>query len=111
MIVLRTVDWTQCVIGKFLWSKNVPYSEKEYNQYLKTCFSECIRNDQQCIDACPCAKDCPDGCYDCRHPLCEYNKKSAVLVLNTRNPDNQPFVIDFSGKLYKNNSYPMQHMI
>ena len=75
-----------------------------------------MRNDQQCIDACPCGKDCPDGCDGCSHPLCEYNKKSAVLVLNTRNPDNQPFVIDFAGKLYQisyisDAAYHMLHMI
>ena len=87
-----------------------------HTQILKTCFSECMRNDQQCIDACPCGKDCPDGCDGCSHPLCEYNKKSAVLVLNTRNPDNQPFVIDFAGKLYQisyisDAAYHMLHMI
>ena len=87
-----------------------------HTQILKTCLSECMRNDQQCIDACPCGKDCPDGCDGCSHPLCEYNKKSAVLVLNTRIPDNQPFVIDFAGKLYQisyisDAAYHMLHMI
>ena len=72
---------------------------KVYKKSILKTLSECSRSDSQCINACPCAKDCPDGCNGCSHPVCDYNKKSAVFVLNTRNPDNQPFVIDFAGKL------------
>ena len=76
------------------------YSEKIFseNENQETFFSECVRNDIACRNACPCGEDCPDGCDGCGHPICEYDKKSSVLVLNTRDPDNQPFVIDFAGK-------------
>ncbi|CAG5100099.1 Oidioi.mRNA.OKI2018_I69.XSR.g16842.t1.cds [Oikopleura dioica] len=34
------------------------------------CESECLASFSACIDSCPCYRDCPEGCFDCEHPLC-----------------------------------------
>ena len=45
-----------------------------------TCISICSREEIACFDSCPCESDCPLGCSECDHPICE-TKRESVLVL------------------------------
>ena len=49
---------------------------------------------------CPCNANCPNGCQNCRNPICPVDNKS-VLVLNTKD-SNQPVLIKFDGEFSKN---------
>ena len=47
-----------------------------------TCISQCSREEIACFNSCPCESDCPLGCSECNHPICE-TKRESVLVLST----------------------------
>ncbi|CAG5113076.1 Oidioi.mRNA.OKI2018_I69.chr2.g7221.t1.cds [Oikopleura dioica] len=34
------------------------------------CLSVCVNTNDNCLNECPCAERCPDGCTNCDHPLC-----------------------------------------
>ena len=80
-----------------------------------TCISQCSREEVICFNSCPCETDCPLGCLDCNHPICEINRKSVLVlrkvfdygrfdlfcqILNRKStfaPSNVPMIIAFSG--------------
>ncbi|CAG5105347.1 Oidioi.mRNA.OKI2018_I69.chr1.g2049.t1.cds [Oikopleura dioica] len=35
------------------------------------CDTECLNAYSACVDTCPCYHDCPSGCEDCWHPICQ----------------------------------------
>ena len=44
---------------------------KYYNHFINNnkivnCLSECNRKQSDCLDDCPCHKNCPDGCFGCK---------------------------------------------
>ena len=79
------------------------------------CRSQCYRANVACIDACPCHKDCIDGCLNCSHPICSSTTSQPettiaqtevkVLVLSTQRPANEPLLLDFFGNTFQDFSF------
>ena len=47
-----------------------------------SCISKCSREEIACFNSCPCESDCPLGCVECNHSICETVRES-VLVLRS----------------------------
>ena len=47
-----------------------------------SCISKCSREEITCFNSCPCESDCPLGCVECNHSICE-TKRETVLVLRS----------------------------
>merc|ERR1711935_573003 len=73
------------------------YEENYYSCLVQceddpVCTSQCRRELDTNLENCPCGANCPQGC-----PCPEYTCHDYVLTLNTRNPKNEPLVIDSTG--------------
>ena len=62
----------------------------EYRFSLRTCISDCqsdpecaqcYRAEINCVDACPCHAECPQGCLFCYHPIC-YSEECDEYEIN-----------------------------
>ena len=47
-----------------------------------SCISQCSRDEISCFNSCPCESECPLGCVECDHPICE-TKRESVHVLRS----------------------------